>query len=221
MDDQSNTELRELPLADLQPHPLRTSLLGEPTNGEILRFQRYASLVGTLPVPQVTSDLLVITGTAELEVMIRRGAREMSVPRSDVTGEVIVRHDLVDNEAVELELLADVLLPRRLTPMEVARCTSRFSKLAAGVYDDADVLARDQIMQRLHVGKRQAVKYLRLAEMPRSLQDAVDAGELDFKTAYAIAMHDDETQDAIDRAVHDGASLREALDVHLVRGDAL
>lgn len=106
---------------------------------------------------------------------------------------VVVEQAIEANELLALQLVENALR-EDLRPVEQAKAYRRLM--------DAHSWSSRQVAEELHVGQASVVRALALLELPASVQEQVDGGELPASVAYEVSrLEDSEQQLALAQAV--------------------
>ncbi len=206
-----NTEQRNL--AELKAHSLQRYFPPLPDR----QLETLATTAENAPPapPQILPDGIVITGCEWADAMIHKGDEDI---------EVIVRHDLVDNEAeAEKLFLLDKMANRALSDLRLAWCLLRMKELNHGqtFSEYVPTGTRRRIQQELHdrrcIEPRTANRLLQIARTPVSVQMAREYEEIDVKLACKVEGLPPETQHQIDKEIgeHGLDHAREIIESHV------
>jgi ParB family chromosome partitioning protein len=195
-------------LGRFQENPLQRLVFAEPPEHEVEELAADLRANGqTTPVEALPNGLL-LAGHKRLAAAKRLGWKQL---------DTWVRADLAnDPAAAETRLIADNLVRRQLTPLELAACYVRIRDLEknnpGGLmlgYQGGEL--RDRIGKRLGISGRTLDRYLRASAAPQEVRAAVAAGQLAVTVAEQVAGLSKQQQAEIVEQLRGGGEPREVV----------
>ena len=201
-------------LNNLKPHSGLEKLVDTPQMTQIEACAEvWKNSPSFKPQIEVLPDGQVLCGLLDVRAAEHRGLD---------TVEVVIRDDLagVDDTAVEMHVLDNLLGSNSLCLMEELRCIERAKRLARDLpakekraYHCGDLV--DIVTKRFGKDRRTAQRYAKILKAPREIQDAFDRGQLALWQAEAVPGLSREQQNEIVAAIRDGVAASDAVAPHV------
>lgn len=144
--------------------------------------------------------------------------RRALLANKETTADVLVRYDLADADAADIEraFLDDNLHRRQLDQLAKARVALRLFEIERGRSrrrrPDEEAEARDRVGKVIGMSGRHLARYWRVVKMSVEIQSAVSAGQLSLVLAAKIADLPPAKQEQIARRLKDGESPKAVMD---------
>jgi ParB-like chromosome segregation protein Spo0J len=210
----------DVPLSELQPHPLQSVIFPAPTDAEIERLAADILDRGLQQPIEITPDKTIISGHRRISAVKQNGA---------TTIKAIVRHDLAEQgpDAIDRHFVAENFFRQNLSGLAKARCARHLIDLKLrgdvagdGKSDTGDgeseeaigrVDARKAVAELLGISPREISRLLAVLDAPNEIQAAYEAGHLTLVEAGKVAALGPKQQAKLVRAIRGGKSPRAAM----------
>jgi ParB family chromosome partitioning protein len=204
------------PLDKLRPHPRNAVLFDDLPSTELTDLAQDMKRQGLITPIEIMPEGMIICGHQRVQA-----ARQLEWTEI----EVVVRHDLVDQDAAVIEerLISDNLNRREMDPLTRARCIRRIRELAYQKtgrkrYRGGEDL-RDALAKQLGLSGRHLSRIERLLLAPREVQRAVSARQLPLISAEKVTYLAEETQARIAEEIAAGKAPRQVVAPYLAKSN--
>ncbi|UBM33761.1 ParB/RepB/Spo0J family partition protein [Bremerella sp. TYQ1] len=203
-----NTTTR--PIAELRPHSMQQDVYG---NLSELEFQALVVDIdenGLRQPIEIAKDGTIVDGHQRVRAYQHLGRQVI---------EVVIYDGLTQDEIDERFIKAN-LIRRQLDPLAKARAIQALVDLERDRRGCPGVEFRDRLAQQLggNISGRTIDRYLKLLELPRSIQDAVSIRQLPMNKALKLGSLPIIEQERVAQAIADGAVPKQAAAAALALG---
>ena len=184
-------------IADLKPHPKQAEHFRDLPDAKLQRLAKGMLIRGLKNPVEITRDNVIICGHQRVRAALLNGWTEIVV---------VTRDDLLDEAAIEAELLRDNRERRQLSRLQEVRCLKGEWELAQTLPcgerpDHLQGTLKEDVSAELGMSSKNTQRYLDLLKTPPAVQDAFDDGELPLNTAARVAGLPEDEQDEIAKEI--------------------